>query len=131
MAHLAHHIAHHVPGRLRLKIPLSMREPGIFAHYAEAVRTLPDVLDVSTNGKCGSMVIRYDPKATTSRALLERVSGNGAAVPRNGRHVAGAQADGTVQQAAQAFGMAVGQALFNAVFRFGVERSVTTLLRRR
>jgi hypothetical protein len=108
-----------------------MREPDVFAHYAETVRTLPGVLDVSTNGKCGSMVIRYDPKATTSRALLEKVNGNGATMPRNGRAVTAAQTDGTVQQAAQAFGMAVGQALFNAVFRFGVERSVTTLLRRR
>jgi hypothetical protein len=124
-------LAHHVPGRLRLKLNPEVREPRVFAQYTELVRNLPGVLEVSTNDKSGSVVIRYDPSATTGRAVLERLNGKGPTLPHERRGETRAPIDGAMQQAVQAFGIAVGQALFNAAFRFSVERSVTALLRRR
>lgn len=139
------HLAHHVPGRLRLKLPIHMRDADAIAQYAELMRAQPGVLEVSTNTRSGSVVVRYDPKTTGSRVLLETAGhgdGDGAR-PLSLPHLGSARsrdgtdgaprrpADGAMQRAAQTFGIAVGHALFNAAFKFSVERSVSTLLRRR
>lgn len=147
MAHSAHHVAHHVPGRLRLKLPTRMRDAESIRRYAEHIRAQPGVLEVSTNSKCGSVVIRYDPKATSSRDLLATMAASNGVTPTLGLSSQGenplnghgnerpSPANGTVhqaaQKAAQTFGLAVGHALFNAAFKFSVEQSVSTLLRRR
>lgn len=124
------HIAHHVPGRLRLKLPQNTREPQMLATYADLVRNLPGVIDISTNHKSGSVVIHYDPKATTGNAVLEGLNGKGPSLADKRREAAAPQPGGaTVHKAAQVFGFAVGQALFNAAFKVSIERSVTTLLR--
>lgn len=54
------HIAHHVPGRMRLVIQEARRDVGFLLDAAERIRQLAAVLDVDTNPATGSLVVLYD-----------------------------------------------------------------------
>ncbi len=59
-AHRAH-IAHHVPGRLRLRIPGAKQNLEFLQQVESAVVRLPDVHRVDVRPSTGSVVIEYQP----------------------------------------------------------------------
>ncbi len=52
---------HHIPGRLRIKIPAIRTEPGKCSDVKELLETLCDVHTVSTNPITGSVVVEFTP----------------------------------------------------------------------
>jgi hypothetical protein len=65
---LAQHaeIAHHIPGRIRLKIRLSGVELVQKIDGESLLRSIPGVLNVKINSLARSAVIEYDPKLIPS-----------------------------------------------------------------
>jgi cation transport ATPase len=60
MAHKAE-IAHHVRGRIRMKVPSAKGDEGALAQIAEALKAIPGVHGVAANTATGSVVVEYDP----------------------------------------------------------------------
>jgi len=60
MAHEAE-IAHHVRGRIRIKIPAAKGDECLLEQIKEALGAIPGVNDVSANPSTGSVILRYDP----------------------------------------------------------------------
>jgi hypothetical protein len=54
------HIAHHTPGRVRMKIPSAKGDPEALRQVADAFGVLPGVERVSVNVTTGSVVLHYD-----------------------------------------------------------------------
>jgi hypothetical protein len=65
--------AHHVPGRLRLKLLPSRGDDAVLAAACRALLTIPAVASVCPNFLTGSVVIHYDPVALPSSALFEAI----------------------------------------------------------
>jgi len=65
--------AHHVPGRLRLKLLPSRGDDAVLNIACRALLTIPAVSSVCPNFLTGSVVIRYDPVALPSAALFEAI----------------------------------------------------------
>jgi copper chaperone CopZ len=60
---------HAVPGRVRVHVPALA---GYSARSVEAqVRRVPGVRDVEANPFTGNVLVRFDPRATTARAILD------------------------------------------------------------
>ena len=53
------HLAHNIPGRLRLKFPGLKRDPGKLERIAQSVESLPDVLGCDYNPITGTVLIHY------------------------------------------------------------------------
>jgi Heavy metal associated domain 2 len=64
------HVVHDIPGRLRLRLPRGANVTGLH----EAVATQPGVTDCTWSPRTGSMLLRYQPDAATSAALVESVA---------------------------------------------------------
>jgi hypothetical protein len=60
MAHKAE-IAHHVRGRLRMKIPAAKGDECLLEQVKEALGAIPGVNEVSANPATGSVILHYDP----------------------------------------------------------------------
>ncbi len=60
---------HHVPGRLRMRIPDLKMRPALAAQLAESVRGLPGIHAVETNSFTGGLLIHYDRDCASSRAF--------------------------------------------------------------
>ena len=54
-------LVHHIPGRLRLRIPLARGNPGQLLRIKESLEAMEGVRRVDMNAKLGSAVIQYDP----------------------------------------------------------------------
>jgi len=54
------HIAHHTPGRVRMKIPAAKGDPEALRQVGEAFGVLPGVEHVSINVTTGSVTLHYD-----------------------------------------------------------------------
>jgi hypothetical protein len=59
---MPHHatVAHHVRGRVRVKIPGARRQPAIIGQLADSIASIPGVKLVEHNAGTGSIVIHYD-----------------------------------------------------------------------
>ncbi len=62
---MPHHakVAHHVRGRVRVKVPGAQRQPAILREMAESVASMPGVKAVEHSAATGSLVIHYDHQA--------------------------------------------------------------------
>jgi hypothetical protein len=60
MAHKAE-IAHHVRGRIRIKVPAAKGDECLLAQITEALGAIPGVHQVSANPSTGSVILNYDP----------------------------------------------------------------------
>jgi hypothetical protein len=58
MAHLAH-IAHRIPGRVRLRIPSARHDRATLMRLAQRTASLPGVKSVESNSATGSLLISY------------------------------------------------------------------------
>jgi len=52
-------IAHHVPGRMRLRVHGAKRHPHLLEHVRESISEADDVMRVEANRDTGSLVIHY------------------------------------------------------------------------
>lgn len=55
------HIAHHVPGRVRIKIPAARRNRRVLEQVSQFISALEGVHTVEPNPVTGSVVVHYDP----------------------------------------------------------------------
>jgi hypothetical protein len=55
-------IAHHVPGRIRMKIPSARGNPEQLEGYKETLSLIPGIERIDVNPATGSIVLRYDPE---------------------------------------------------------------------
>jgi hypothetical protein len=65
-------IVHHVPGRLRLKVPRGRDNPAILEQIKTAFGHVPNVDSVETRVASGSVVVLYDPEHYGDIAALVR-----------------------------------------------------------
>jgi hypothetical protein len=57
------YVAHHIPGRLRIRIPGAKYNSELLEEIKQTTRGLPNVLDVECNPLTGSLLIWYRPAA--------------------------------------------------------------------
>lgn len=55
------HIAHHLPGRVRIRLPHARRDAKMLEHVCEFISGVDGVYKVEANLLTGSVVIHYDP----------------------------------------------------------------------
>src|ERR1700674_4028996 len=55
-------IAHHVPGRLRVKIPAAIGNDSVLESLKQAFASVPGVDTVAVRSASGSLILHYDPK---------------------------------------------------------------------
>jgi hypothetical protein len=53
------HPVHHIPGRLRLKVPLAKRRAQILDKIRESIQAVPSVTRVDVNAVTGSVLVQY------------------------------------------------------------------------
>ncbi len=118
---------HHLPGRLRLKLPALKRN----AAYAQALQTslstVPGVLAVRANTLTGSLLISYDPVRVDGASLQRAVPGAPPAM-RAVCPTCVTQRGSTAGQQARPSDK-LSQALLGMVVEKAVEQSARTLLR--
>jgi hypothetical protein len=54
-------IAHHVPGRIRMKIPSAKGNAQQLEEYKETLSLIPGIQRIEVNPATGSIVLKYDP----------------------------------------------------------------------
>jgi len=64
---------HHVPGRLRVKIPLLKHRPGV-AQEIHDLLDLHGVIDIKIQNITGSVVVNYNPELIQAQQLLKILS---------------------------------------------------------
>lgn len=65
-------IAHHIPGRIRVKLPLAAKKALEDVEMDELAHQLPGIRDYRLNRRNGSLVIEYDTERI-SHQLWERL----------------------------------------------------------
>jgi len=60
MTKLNLHIAHQVPGRLRMKIPAGKGNPELLKQISETFGLIPGIEEITVNPTTGSIVLHYD-----------------------------------------------------------------------
>jgi cation transport ATPase len=60
MAHEAH-VSHHIPGRMRVKVPGAKGRPRVLQQIQQALAPMPGIQRVEVNPATGSVLIHYDP----------------------------------------------------------------------
>jgi hypothetical protein len=79
------HVAHHIPGRIRLKMPDQEDALHLLEHVQRAISLIPEVNRIDVNRLTGSIVVEYDPahfkqilthatRATTQQGLVRLVT---------------------------------------------------------
>ena len=52
---------HHVPGRLRLRVPSARRDPALLDSIRERLARAPGATAVDANSTTGALIVQYDP----------------------------------------------------------------------
>jgi hypothetical protein len=60
MAHEAH-VSHHIPGRMRVKVPGGKGQPHVLQQIQQSLAPMPGIQRVEVNPATGSVLIHYDP----------------------------------------------------------------------
>ncbi|WP_427306163.1 HMA2 domain-containing protein [Cupriavidus sp. H39] len=68
---------HHVPGRLRLKLPAIKHNDDGARRIERTVNALPGVRDACANTLTGSIVIRFYPRLTTGDLIIAALRADG------------------------------------------------------
>jgi len=61
MRHAAH-VAHHLPGRLRIRVPSAKGNPAALEAIRQSLANVAGVKDVQVNETIGSVTVHYDPR---------------------------------------------------------------------
>ncbi len=119
--------AHHVPGRLRLKVPAVARSAPRAAAVRARLAALPGVRRIDVNPPADSLIVFYDPTKVATPAIIACVDAAPPAVagapdphdrPRARRRSA----------AGAGLGARIGMAVFDAMLHKGVEHSLRFLV---
>ncbi len=54
------YVAHHIPGRIRIRVPAGKRNPEFLHQVAQAAEPVPKAKSIETNPVTGSVLIHYD-----------------------------------------------------------------------
>lgn len=66
-------VVHHIPGRLRIRLPRENRKPQLLRELRQFVEGLGGVSQVDINPVTGSILVRYHPESHAQmRSLLQR-----------------------------------------------------------
>ena len=66
-------LMHHIPGRMRIRIPAAKGDPGRAALIQNSLRGLSGVQSVEVNARLGTVLIHYDP--ASFKGFLTRLAG--------------------------------------------------------
>lgn len=86
-------VVHHVPGRVRLRLPLLKSAAGFAEHLRAALARQPGIISVRVTAACASVVVTFDPRQVTVAHIREWLIRT-AAMPGRGRLPAVAPRDG-------------------------------------
>lgn len=114
---------HHVPGRLRVRIPGLKGNTRFAGKVEESLRSCSGVEDLTINSVTGSVVIRYDSGATHSHRILLHLADN--------RFINLEEAVTSGQymnKSAEKIGQNIGKAVFGACVEKAFENSAFSLL---
>jgi hypothetical protein len=75
------HYIHHVPGRLRIRVPELKRNPVGAARVAVALAGQAGVLRHEVKARTGSILVIYDRPAVCAEAVVESLRGAGVVAP--------------------------------------------------
>ena len=131
---------HHVPGRVRFKVPQLQRDPESAGEIEKKVLALDGVIHVEVNQRAWSMIVHYDTGANPLDGIIEQITANrpvnGAggdgvgnvsiAPPRAGR-ANGQQSNGH-HEMSRFVGQAIGQAIFSTIVQRTLDRSLISIL---
>jgi hypothetical protein len=73
---LSYEIAHHVPGRIRIRIPVLKKLSLSMLQRSAAIPFEAGILHVQVNPVTGSLVIHYDPQRIDILKYLEAMASN-------------------------------------------------------
>jgi copper chaperone CopZ len=106
---------HHVPGRIRVKLPSLRQEPTEAARVENLLQGIAGVTAVHVKVLTGSVVVRYDPDRTSHECILAPLQEQGlfdaAQAVSNDEHVKSAVAEVGLRLSRAALGWAVGRSL--------------------
>ncbi|MCU0560852.1 MAG: heavy-metal-associated domain-containing protein [Desulfobacterales bacterium] len=106
---------HHVPGRLRVKLPDLKRKPAAADRVQKILDGLKGVIAVKVTPLTGSVVVHYDPDRTTHDRILAPLQDHGlfdaSLAISNDEQVQAAVADAGMRLGRAALGWAVGRSL--------------------
>jgi hypothetical protein len=74
---LSYRIAHHVPGRIRIEVPILKKLSFSSLLKLAAIPLDAGILEIQPNPVTGSLVINYDPKRIDILEYLEDMASNG------------------------------------------------------
>lgn len=69
------YISHHIPGRVRIKVPDAKRNPALLEKMREVILSAPGVKTVDCNPLTGSLLIHYSAHAHENPAFLSGSNG--------------------------------------------------------
>lgn len=129
---------HHVPGRIRFKVPKLQSDPAYAKELEQKMLALAGVTDVEVNRSAWSMVVRYDVGVNPVNEVMEHITAarnktNGNDVIRtpliNG-HVNGSNGhhNNNGNDMSRVVGRAIGQAIFATVVQRTLDRSLISIL---
>ncbi len=69
-------VVHHIPGRLRVRLPRARRDPQLLRDVQEFVQSLGGVQRVEINPATGSILVHYTPESHEEmRSMLQELAG--------------------------------------------------------
>jgi hypothetical protein len=114
---------HHIPGRLRVKIPGIKGKVFMAYRIQDSIGRLAGVHEVTVNSVTGSVLIHYDPEARQPRSLLDALSQYGYI---DQDRLAGS--DELMHENLTKVGRVVGKAVFGLMVEKAFENSAISLL---
>lgn len=110
-----HYYCHHVPGRIRVKLPDLKREPAEADRVEKILGGLKGVTAVKVTPLTGSVVVLYDPGRTAHDRILATLQDHGlfdaSLAISNDEQVQAVVADAGMRLGRAALGWAVGRSL--------------------
>src|SRR5262245_49846735 len=74
-------IVHHIPGRLRLRVPESVDGPAL----TEVLERLPGVHGCAWSERTRGLLVLYEPEPSTAETVLDALSEHGPVAPSSAR----------------------------------------------
>ena len=111
---------HHVPGRLRVKLPALGRDPRLSGTVREAVEAIEGVTTATVNLRSRSLIVRYDSRSVTAEAVLDCLKTAG--------FLSFARPQPSGSGIVHIVGAAAGHAIFGAFLKTGFEKSLSGLV---
>ena len=121
------HYVHHVPGRLRVRVPSVKGNAGEASSLEKRIRSQRGVKDVQTNPLTGSVLVHYDPVITTVSTLSQIMLCSAAAEPLQ-RILPAAPFSSIGRQADQSIASRIAATIIGLMVEIAMERAAVALL---